>query len=158
MAHAERDRILSLLKELDIPFHPFTHEPVFTSEQAAAARQGNLHDGVKAMVCETERGIILALLAADRKLDLEKLAGLIKFKKIKFASKEKVAAHTGCEVGSVPPFGFPHPLPTYVDETVFDHENAEFNIGLHTESVRIKTIDLRKILPQKLLDFAQANE
>ncbi len=155
MGHAERDRILSLLNEQNIPFHHFIHEPVFTSEQAAAARQGELHNGVKAMVCETERGIILALLAADRKLDLEKLAELIKFKKIKLASKEKVVANTGCEVGSVPPFGFPQPLPTYIDETVFDHENAEFNIGLLTESVRLKTSDLRKILPQKLLAFAQ---
>lgn len=153
MGQPERDRILSLLKEQNIPFHHFVHEPVFTSEQAAAARQGELHNGVKAMICETERGIILALLAADRKLDLEKLASLIKFKKIKLASKEKVLANTGCEVGSVPPFGFPNPLPTYVDETVFDHENAEFNIGLLTESIRLKTADLRKILPQKLLAF-----
>jgi Ala-tRNA(Pro) deacylase len=155
MSLVERDRILSLLKEQNIPFHHFIHEAVYTSEQAAAARQGELHNGVKAMVCETERGIILALLAADRKLDLEKLAALIKFKKIKLASKEKVLANTGCEVGSVPPFGFPQPLPIYVDETVFDHENAEFNIGLLTESVRLKTSDLRKILPQKLLSFAK---
>jgi len=155
MGQLERDRILHLLKEQNIPFTHFNHGPVYTSEQAAAARQGELHNGVKAMVCETERGIILALLAADRKLDLEKLAHLIQFKKIKLASKEKVLAHTGCEVGSVPPFGFPQPLPTYVDETVFDHEHAEFNIGLLTESVRLKTSDLRKILPQKLLSFAQ---
>jgi Ala-tRNA(Pro) deacylase len=155
MGQPERDRILALLKEQNIPFHHFIHEPVYTSEQAAAARKGELHNGVKAMVCETERGIIIALLAADRKLDLETLAELIKFKKIKLASKEKVLLHTGCEAGSVPPFGFPQPLPTYIDETVFDHEYAEFNIGLLTESVRLKTSDLRKILPQKLLHFSK---
>ena len=155
MGQAERDRILGILRDKSIPFEHFVHAPVYTSEQAAAVRNGVMHNGVKAMVCETERGIILALLAADRMLDLEKLAKLIQFKKIKLASKEKVLAITGCEVGSVPPFGHATQLATYIDETVFDHENAEFNIGLVTESVRIKTGDLRTILPQKLLSFAQ---
>lgn len=154
MSQAERDRILSIFKENGITVEHMVHEPVYTSEQAMRARKGELHNGVKAMVCETERGIIVALLAADRKLDLEKLAELIKFKKIKLASKEKALAATNCEMGSVPPFGYPNPLPTYIDETVFDHEWAEFNIGLLTESVKVKTTDLRKVLPQKLLSFS----
>ncbi len=158
MGQMERDRILSKFKEMDIPFEHLVHEPVYTSEQAMLVRKGELHNGVKAMACETERGTIIALLSADLKLDMEKLAELIQFKKIKLASREKVLARTGCEAGSVPPFGFDPPLPTYIDESVFDHENAEFNIGLLTESVRVKTSDLRKILPQKLLKFSQKTE
>ncbi len=155
MSLVERDRILSTFREMNIPFEHLVHEPVYTSEQAMRVRHGELHNGVKSLVCETERGIIVALLAADLKLDLEKLASLIRFKKIKLASKEKVLRATGCEVGSVPPFGFDPPLPTYVDESVFDHEWAEFNIGLVTESVKVKTVDLRRILAQRLLSFAQ---
>jgi Ala-tRNA(Pro) deacylase len=154
MGQSERDRILSKFSEMNIPVEHLTHEPVYTSEQAMRVRGGVLHSGVKSLVCETERGIIVALVAADLKLDLEKLAKLILFKKIKLASKEKVLRATNCEVGSVPPFGFDPPLPTYVDESVFDHEWAEFNIGLVTESVKMRTGDLRKILPQKLLQFA----
>lgn len=156
MGQAERDRILALLKEQNIPFEHFVHEPVLTSEQAAAARNGKLHNGVKAMVLETERGMIVALLAADLRLDLKKLGAVQKFNDIKLAKRENVSAKTGCEPGSVPPFGFPQPMATYVDESVFDHEDAEFNIGLLTESVRIKTSDLRKILPQKLMQFSLA--
>ncbi len=154
MGIVERNRILDIFHSHSIPFEHLTHEPVYTSEQAMRARHGELHHGVKAMVCETERGIIVALLAADLKLDLETLAQTILFKKIKLASKEKVLSTTGCEVGSVPPFGFASPLPTYIDESVFDHEWAEFNIGLVTESVKVKTSDLRKILSQRLLQFA----
>lgn len=154
MGIVERDRILQRFKEMNISVEHFVHEPVYTSEQAMRVRGGELHNGVKSLVCETERGIIVALLAADLKLDLEKLAQLILFKKIKLASKEKVLRSTNCEVGGVPPFGFDPPLPTYVDESVFDHEWGEFNIGLVTESVKVRTADLRKILPQKLLQFA----
>lgn len=157
MSFAERDRILQKFREMNIPIEHLVHEPVYTSEQARHVRGGELHNGVKSLVCETERGIIVALVAADLKLDLEKLAKLILFKKIKLASKEKVLRATGCEVGSVPPFGFSPPLPTYVDESVFDHEWAEFNIGLVTESVKVRTADLRKILPQKLLTFSVKN-
>ncbi len=154
MSTVERDRILETFRTHNISFEHLTHEAVFTSEQAMRARNGKLHNGVKAMVCETERGIILALLAADLMLDMEKLAKLILFKKIKLASREKVVARTNCEAGSVPPFGFDPPLPTYIDESVFDHEYSEFNIGLVTESVKVKTSDLRMILPQKLLKFS----
>jgi prolyl-tRNA editing enzyme YbaK/EbsC (Cys-tRNA(Pro) deacylase) len=154
MGKSERDRILQLLKKEHIPFEHFVHAPVYTSEQAAAARNGKIHNGVKAMVLETDRGIVLALLAADLKLDLKKLAHLFQFKKLQLAKKEKVLEKTGCEPGSAPPFGFTQPMPTYIDESVFDHASAEFNIGLLTESVRLKTRDLRLILPQKLLRFA----
>lgn len=157
MGQAERDRILSIFKEHSISVEHLVHAPVYTSQQAMEVRKGELHNGVKAMVCETERGIILALLAADLMLDLEALAKQILFKKIKLASREKVLARTNCEAGSVPPFGFDPPLPTYIDESIFDHEWAEFNIGLLTESVKVKTSDLRKILPQKLLRIAQQN-
>ncbi|MBM3281878.1 MAG: hypothetical protein FJY86_00870 [Candidatus Diapherotrites archaeon] len=155
MGQAERDRILAKFNELNIPFEHLRHEPVYTSEQAMRARKGELHNGVKAMVCKTERGTILALLAADLQLDMEKLAKLILFKKLSLGSKERVLTATNCEPGSVPPFGFSQPLPTYIDESVFDHEWAEFNIGLVTESVKVKTVDLRRILAQRLLSFAQ---
>ena len=157
MSQAEATRIQQLLREKNIPFEHMTHAPVYTSEQAMQARKGELHNGVKAMVLETERGMVLALLAADLKLDLDAFAKLMEFKKVKLASKEKVLERTGCEPGSVPPFGFEPPLPTYLDETIFDHEWAEFNIGLLTESIKMKTSDLRLVLPQRLLKFAKKN-
>ena len=155
MSASEATRIQSLLKEKNISFQHLTHEPVYTSEQAMHVRKGELHNGVKAMVLETERGVVVALLAADLKLDLKKFAELMEFKKVKLASKEIVLEKTNCEVGSVPPFGFANPLPTYIDASVFDHEWAEFNIGLHTESIKMKTSDLRTVLSQRLLQFAQ---
>ena len=158
MGKEEAARIQQTLRDASIYFEHFIHEPVYTSEQAARVRKSPLHNGVKAMVLETERGLVIALLAADLKIDLKKFAETLKFKKVQLAKKELVLEKTNCEVGSVPPFGFPSPLPTYIDESVFDHEEADFNIGLLTESVRVTTEDLRKILPQKLLRFAQTKQ
>lgn len=158
MSTAEATHIQQLLKEKNISFQHFVHEPVYTSEQAMRVRNGELHNGVKAMVLETERGIVVALLAADLKLDLKKFAELMEFKKVKLASKELVLEKTNCEVGSVPPFGFAIPLPTYIDASVFDHEWAEFNIGMVTESIKMKTSDLRMVLPQRLLQFAHVTK
>ncbi|MFH0969838.1 MAG: YbaK/EbsC family protein [Candidatus Diapherotrites archaeon] len=155
MGQTERDCILAILREKKIPFEQMVHEPVYTSEQAMRARKGKLHNGIKAMVLETERGMILALLAADLKLDMKALQKRFKFKKLQLAKKEKVLEKTGCEIGSVPPFGHAQQVATYIDESVFDHEWAEFNIGLTTESIKMKTSDLRKILPQKTIPFAQ---
>jgi Ala-tRNA(Pro) deacylase len=158
MGEEETKRIIGLLTKLNIPFKHLVHEPVYTSEQASKIRKSPLHNGIKSMVLETERGVIIALISADLKLDLKKLKKKFNFKKLQMAPPELVKEKTSCEPGSVPPFGYIQPLPTYIDKSVFDHEQADFNVGLTTESIQIQTSELRKILSQKLLDFAKKNE
>src|SRR3989338_632267 len=121
-----KEQFLKLKKFLDdniTEYKVMEHEPVYTSEEAAKVRGVELKSGVKALVLKTnEDAYLLALVSADKKIDLKLLAGIIGTKKLSFASPDKVLEITGCEIGSVHPFGNVHNLTTYMDPGISGKE------------------------------------
>lgn len=153
MSQKEFERIVSLLNKRKVNYELIKHPPVYTSEQAAKARNAKLSEGVKAMVLKTKGNFfILALLSADKKIDLKKISGFIGKGKLTFASPQEVVDKVDCEIGSVSPLA---QLPRFMDRSVLKQESVEFNIGLHTRSVRMKAKDLIKIIKPELCDFSK---
>src|SRR5262249_36038455 len=71
------ERLQERLERGGVAFTVTRHEPVFTSEQAAAVRGTPLASGAKALVVRAGEGFVLLVLPADRKLDSRKArAGL----------------------------------------------------------------------------------
>jgi len=135
------------------------HAPVYTSEEAARVRGVELKTGVKALVLKTESdNYVMGLVAADRKIDFKKLAKIVGAKKVELASSEKVLKLTGCEVGSVHPFGNLFDLPTYMDGSVLENQMVNFNAGLHTVSIHMKAEDLVKVVKPLVTDFSKREE
>src|SRR5260370_25306837 len=69
------DRLNSWLQGGGVSFTVLRHEPVFTSEQAAAVRGTSLASGAKALVVKAGEEFLLLVLPADRKLDSRKARG-----------------------------------------------------------------------------------
>jgi Cys-tRNA(Pro) deacylase len=155
MGKIEFLKIKKLLDENRIKYDILEHELVYTSEQAAKVRNSQLKQGVKALVLRSHEGkFILALIAADKKIDLKQLSKIIKTKELKLAKPDEVSEKTDCEIGSVPPFGNVLNLVTYMDKSVLENEIVEFNVGLHTTSIRMKSDDLIKITKPFIAEFA----
>ncbi|MEM1546303.1 MAG: YbaK/EbsC family protein [Candidatus Methanomethylicia archaeon] len=151
---------LKLIKELldgnKIFYNVSEHEPVYTSEQAARVRGVDLKTGVKALVLRREDGgYVMGLVAGDRKIDLKKLAGVVGTKKLRLASPQEVLEITGCEVGSVHPFGNLHGLPVYLDSSILENDMVNFNAGLHTVSIQMKAKDLIKVIKPVIDSFSR---
>jgi Ala-tRNA(Pro) deacylase len=130
-------RIELLLQGKSILFSVAHHEPVYTSEQAAAVRGVPLASGAKALVVKIDDRFVLFVVPADRKLDSKKVRASLKVKAIRFASKEEVLQITGLEPGSIPPFGSLFNLSTYVDPALGQNETINFNAGDHSISVQM---------------------
>jgi len=157
MGELEVKRIRQLLDSNDKEYNLSEHEPVYTSEQAAKVRETDLKSGVKALVLKThESKFILVLVAADRRIDIKMLAKHINTKSLKLAKPDEVLKRTNCEIGSVHPFGIIHNLPTYMDSSVIENEYVEFNIGVHTKSIRMKSEDLVEIVKPEIGNFSTA--
>jgi len=151
---------VKLVKELldrhAISYEISEHEPVYTSEQAARVRGVELRTGVKALMLKTEEGsFVMGLVAADRRIHLKKLAEIVGTRKLQLASRQDVLKITGCEVGSVHPFGNLYRLPTYLDSSILENDTVNFNAGLHTVSIRMKVKDLTKVIGPIVEDFSQ---
>lgn len=154
-----KEEFLKLKKFLDdnkIRYKVMEHEPVFTSEEAARVRNAELKTGVKALVLKmNEDKYILALVAADKKIDLELLASSIGTRKLNLASPEEVLEITGCEIGSVHPFGNVYNLTTYMDPSVTENETVNFNAGMHTVSIQMRSEDLAKLIKPEIVKLSK---
>lgn len=146
------ENVLRILNEKRIGFKRTEHEAVRTSEEAAKIRGVELKTGVKAMLLKTAEGkFIMVLIEADKRVDLKKIAGMEKTKKLSIAKPEEVLEETGCEPGGVPPFGYtknrePNKIKTYLDRNVLGNTEVNFNAGDRRISVSMNGADLDKIV------------
>lgn len=153
---------LTIKKKLDdekIPYSILEHSPVFTSEQAALVRghtkEGGMKRGAKAMIIRSEGRFFQFVLPGDRKLDFKKIKTILHSESASLATPEEVEKVIGCAPGAVPPFGTLFGLPTYVDETLLENQEIDFNAGKHTISVTMKTKDWVKVVEPKVERFVQ---
>jgi Ala-tRNA(Pro) deacylase len=118
---------------------------VTTSAEAAAARGTDLRSGAKAMLVKTKSAFVLAVLAADRKVDWKQLAPLVGDKGARFANDDELREATGLSKGAVPPVGNLFGLRTIYDSSLLDVESVNFNAGSHTDSIAMSRADLIRI-------------
>jgi len=135
------DRLHERLQASGVAFTVLRHEPVYTSEQAAAVRGVPLASGAKALVLKAGDAFALAVVPADRKLDSKKARVALGSRSIRFASREEVEQITGLQPGSIPPFGSLFGLPTYCDPALGDSASINFNAGDHGISVQMGYAD-----------------
>ncbi|HLC61296.1 MAG TPA: YbaK/EbsC family protein [Candidatus Nanoarchaeia archaeon] len=136
-------------------FEVLQHKPVFTSKEAAEVRGTELKQGTKALVLRTDEGFIQACVAGNKELDIEKLQKITLFKRIEMADAKEVRKVTGCNIGSVPPFGNLFGLKVYFDKSVVENEVVAFNAGSHTRSIKMKAKDLVKIVNPIVGEFSR---
>ncbi|MFB6286928.1 MAG: YbaK/EbsC family protein [Candidatus Bipolaricaulia bacterium] len=159
--HAVVDKITSMLAKHDVDYEFFEHEPVRTSEEAAAARPGySLRQGAKAMVLRLrEPGVgkrfALFVLPADRKLDMSKLKQNLGIKDVRFAQEGEVEDLTGGVVpGGVPPFAHLFGVELYADPALFETERIAFNCGDRRASVAMAAGDYRRLAEPTIVEIS----
>jgi Ala-tRNA(Pro) deacylase len=139
------DRLRERLEQAGVPFTVTRHEPVFTSEQAAAVRGTSLASGAKALIVKAGERFVLLVLPADRKLDSKQARTALGVKALRFATKEEVLELTGLQPGAIPPFGSLFGLPTYCDPALRASASINFNAGDHAISVQMAYADYLRV-------------
>ena len=141
MAISVFERLHERLQSAGITFTVLRHEPVYTSEQAAAVRGVPLSSGAKALVLKAGEAFVLAVVPADRKLDSKKARTALGARSVRFATREEVEQLTGLQPGSIPPFGSLFGLPTCCDPALGENASINFNAGDHAVSVQMSYAD-----------------
>jgi Ala-tRNA(Pro) deacylase len=140
------ENIINILKENDISYEVYEHEPVYTNPTMALALNVSESETVKSLVLMTrEMKMVVLVLPGNQKVDWKKAAAGIGTKKVSFAKPEQVLEKVGCEVGCVPPFGQLTELPVFMEKELLKKEFVYFNPGVHHKSFKIKSWDLKKL-------------
>jgi prolyl-tRNA editing enzyme YbaK/EbsC (Cys-tRNA(Pro) deacylase) len=131
------DQVQARLTRAGVEFTVLRHEPVFTSEQAAAVRGVALSSGAKALILKAGGSFVMVVVPADRKLDSKKARSALGVKELRFATREEVEQITTLQPGSIPPFGSLFNLKTYCDPALAENANINFNAGDHSISIQM---------------------
>ena len=145
MGESVFERVENFLRQQGIGFQVLRHEPVFTSEQAAAVRGVPLASGAKALLCKVDDRFALFVIPADRKLDSKRVRQALGSRSLRFATVDELRQLTGLAPGSVPPFGRLFGLATCCDLRMADSEKINFNAGDHSISVSMRWVDYLRV-------------
>jgi Ala-tRNA(Pro) deacylase len=135
-------RLMKWLGDSGLAFKALAHEPTFTSEESARARNEPLEIGGKALLLKLDQQLALFVMSASKKLDSQAACRLLGARKSRFVTREELLELTGLVPGSVPPFGEPIlPFKLFADESITAQPRIAFNAGLLTYSVVLATSD-----------------
>lgn len=140
---------------LHLEIHNFP-EGTKTSAQAAAAVGCELSAIAKSLVFMVGDQPVVAVLPGDRRVDLVKLAPLVGDGEGRRATLEEARAATGFAAGGTPAFGYPGPLPVFLDAGLSRHEEVWSAAGTPTAVYPIRLDDLIRLSGATVVDIAEA--
>lgn len=149
------ETIITLLDKSHVEYETIQHEPVYTSEQAAAVRGLSMQQGAKSLLFKTKVGFVLVVVPGDKRIDSKRLKLALGIKEARFASPEEVQEQMGCEVGSCYPFGNIVGLRTLVDKTMGQNKNISCNPGRHDISLKFSYADYEKLVKPDVVSVVQ---
>lgn len=154
------EKLTALFSEGGANFRVVEHVAGGKSSESVAAQRGTvLGQGAKALCCVVKgsgrKQYVLAVLPADMKADLSRVAEALGGKRASLASPGEVLELTGSVFGAVPPVSFHPDLALIADPALFTRfDELAFNAGHLDRSIIINTQDFKRIVDPRLVEFA----
>jgi len=152
------DRLIALFELREIVYKHDQHPLTFTARETARAEHVPPRCFAKTVVVHFEDGFAMAVLSADRHVDLEELRLAFGSRQLRLATEKELAeVFPECELGAMPPFGNGtlFDLPVWVDGLLMAEEHICFNAGTHRDVIQISTEDWEQMVKPSVLAFAQ---
>ena len=145
--------LLDCLNTSKIHYEILPHANAFTAGMAAAAEHVDRHQQAKVVMVRSQKGSAMAVLPADRKLDLRKLKRIIHEPVVLQSEAEFVPSFPDCDPGAMPPFGNLYGVPTYVDQHLADEDYIVFEAGTYTDAIKIHYGDYERAVKPLVADL-----
>lgn len=142
---------------IDFVEHSYEHDPRADSYglEAADALGVPAARVYKTLVIALDRGLGVAVLPVDRRLDLKAAAAALGSKRAALAEQAAAERSTGYVVGGISPFGQRSPLPTAVDESALAHPTMFVSGGRRGFDVEVAPDDLVRLLDARPAPIAR---
>jgi Ala-tRNA(Pro) deacylase len=141
--------ILGKLRELlegnKVAYSVHSHPEAYTAQKIAALAHIKGRMLVKVVMVKAGDALVMVALPADRRLDLDRVRGVLG-NDVRLATEAEFReAFPGCDVGAMPPFGNLFGMPLYVDRSLEQDEEIVFNAGTHTLTARMALSDYLRL-------------
>ena len=139
---------------LNLEIHHFP-DGTRTSADAAAAVGCELSAIAKSLVFMADERPVVAILSGDHRLDPGKLAKAAGAARARRASLDEAREATGYAAGGTPAFGYPKPLPVFLDTGLRRHDEVWSAAGTPTTVYPIRLADLMEASGAQLADLVE---
>ncbi len=110
------------------------HRTVFTAYDLAQTLRRPLDTIAKTLLVKTDKGLALAVLGANTRLDLKALGKLLGSKKLSIATEKDMVKHFRVKPGAMTAFGGLHNVPVALESGLAKAKKALFPTGDFTQS------------------------
>jgi Ala-tRNA(Pro) deacylase len=153
------NRVKVFLKDQHITFTTIPHRIEFTAARTANTAHVPPGQFAKTLLVKLDGQYALAVVPADRRLDLELLRRSAGVAEAKLASEEEVAAFfPKCEVGAMPPLGHLYGLDVFVDLPLVHQQQIVFNGGTHDEAIAMTYGEFEKLSRTQIVEIGKPYE
>jgi Ala-tRNA(Pro) deacylase len=153
------DRLIALLEMRGAHYRHDRHPLAYTARDTARTEHVPPRSFAKVVVVHSEDGFAMAVLPADRIVDLEELRMAFGARHLRLATERELdELFPDCELGAMAPFGNGtlSELPIWVDGLLLAEETISFNAGTHRDVVQMSTEDWEQVVKPSVLAFAHA--
>ena len=143
------------LDSSNAPYRSYNHAPTYTAQDTAHQIHQSGYEVAKSVLLKADGRLVLAVLPACERIDLNRFCALAGVKHVQLASEdEMVLVAPLCDTGSIPPVGNLFGLPVYVATSLTRDEVIAFNAGNHTEEVRMFYRHFEELVQPRVMDFS----
>jgi Ala-tRNA(Pro) deacylase len=131
------------------------HSVAYTAQEIAASAHIPGQDLAKTVVVKLDGEMVLAVLPATARVDLELLRKASGAKSAELARENEFAGiFPGCELGAMPPFGNLYGLEVFVAQRLTEDDQISFNAGTHTELIQLSYADFERLARPRVLKLS----
>jgi Ala-tRNA(Pro) deacylase len=138
--------ITDFLDSKGVSYKRHQHGQEFTAPRVAASQHVSGKELAKSVLVVVDDNLVMAVIPANERLDLEKLAHLAGASCFRLARESEFEDRFApCEVGAEPPLGSLYGVPVWLDASFEDHDTITFNAGTHTDTIEMRVSDFEGI-------------
>lgn len=135
------------LDEHRIRYLVTSHSTAYTAQEIAQTAHVNGREFAKTVIVKLDGELVMTVIPAPEKLDLDLLAGAGHAKTGELAGENEFQGRfPKCEIGAMPPFGNLFGMDVYLEEDMTAHDSMSFNAGSHTELIQLKVKDYTRLV------------
>jgi Ala-tRNA(Pro) deacylase len=138
--------ITDFLESKGVSYRHSTHVQEFTAPRVAESQHVSGKALAKSVLVVVDDSLVMAVIPANERLDLEKLAHLVGASSFRLARESEFEDRfVDCEVGAEPPLGSLYDVPIWLDASFEDRPTITFNAGTHTDTIQMSVSDFEEL-------------
>ena len=147
-------RLIDFLNQNKVRYEVLHHPEAFTAQELAAIEHVKGRSHAKVVMVKSGEELLMAVLPADLRLDLEKLNKVTGRPTSLATEAEFKALFPDCAVGTMPPFGQLYGVATYLDQSLTGAGRIVFEAGTHSDAIKMSYADYERVAKPTIADFA----